>query len=123
DNDGDLDVLMLNNNGPARLLLNRVGNRSRWLGLRLGERRGGPSLGAAAAVRRTDGANLERRIQTDGSYCSAGDPRALAGLGPEGTGERLEARWPTRERQRWYGPPSNRYLALGRPAASGGTKR
>ncbi len=35
DNDGDLDVLVLNNNGPARLLRNRVGNAAAWLGLGL----------------------------------------------------------------------------------------
>ncbi|HXI74652.1 MAG TPA: VCBS repeat-containing protein, partial [Pyrinomonadaceae bacterium] len=35
DNDGDVDVLITNNNGPARLLLNQVGNRNHWLGLRL----------------------------------------------------------------------------------------
>jgi hypothetical protein len=35
DNDGDVDVLITNNGGPARLLINHVGNRNRWLGLRL----------------------------------------------------------------------------------------
>ena len=35
DNDGDMDVVVSNNGGPVRLLLNNVGNRNRWLGLRL----------------------------------------------------------------------------------------
>jgi hypothetical protein len=35
DNDGDVDVLVMNNNGPARLLINHVGQRNRWVGLRL----------------------------------------------------------------------------------------
>ena len=35
DNDGDVDVVVTNNNGPARVLLNEIGNRNRWIGLRL----------------------------------------------------------------------------------------
>ena len=35
DNDGDTDVVISNNGGPARLLLNRVGHRSRWVGIEL----------------------------------------------------------------------------------------
>lgn len=120
DNDGDLDVLVFNNNGPVRLLLNQAGDANRWLGLRLDRPVGGPALGATAAVSRADGTALHRRIQTDGSYCSAGDPRALAGLGADGAAARAEAIWTTADRQRWYGPPSNRYLALRRPAANGG---
>src|SRR5204863_2790348 len=40
DNDGHTDVLVTNNNGPARLLLNQVGNRNHWLGLRLAGKNG-----------------------------------------------------------------------------------
>ena len=120
DNDGDLDLLVLNNNGPARLLLNRAGDGSRWLGLRLEAAPGGPALGAEAAVQREDGTRIRRRLQTDGSYCSAGDPRALAGLGAAAGVAAVEAIWPDGARQRWYGPPSSRYLAARRPAASGG---
>ena len=32
DNDGDTDVLVLNNNGPARLLVNQAGNGGHWIG-------------------------------------------------------------------------------------------
>ena len=35
DNDGDVDVLVANNNGKPRLLINNVGNRNHWIGLRL----------------------------------------------------------------------------------------
>ena len=110
DNDGDADVLVLNNNGPARLLINRAGNGSGWLGLAVSDRAGSPALGAEVAVGRADGAVPRRRIQTDGSYCSAGDARALVGLGAGGPGWAL-ARWPGGAAVRWYGPPSNRYLA------------
>src|SRR5205823_5458810 len=35
DNDGDTDILIVNNNGPARLLINNVGHQNHWLGLRM----------------------------------------------------------------------------------------
>src|SRR5215470_2458804 len=35
DNDGDTDVIVANNNGPLRLLINNVGNRKHWVGLRI----------------------------------------------------------------------------------------
>jgi hypothetical protein len=35
DNDGDVDVLVANNNGKPRLLINNVGSRNHWIGLRL----------------------------------------------------------------------------------------
>ncbi len=122
DNDGDPDVLVLNNNGPARLLLNRAGDGGRWLGLAPTDGRGGPALGAEMAVARDDGRRLRRRTQTDGSYCSAGDPRALAGLAA------AAPLWVQASRRgtppvRWYGPPANRYLVLPGPAAARKTDR
>ena len=32
DNDGDVDVVVVNNSGPARLLLNQVGQERSWVG-------------------------------------------------------------------------------------------
>src|SRR5262249_25047701 len=34
DNDGDTDVVIANNSGPIRLLMNNVGNRQHWVGVR-----------------------------------------------------------------------------------------
>ena len=62
DNDGDADVVITENNGPARLLLNQVGNRRPWIGLRLVERAGSGrdrdvlDAWVAASRRRTAGA-------------------------------------------------------------------
>src|SRR5207247_3405047 len=35
DNDGDIDVVVGNDNGPAELLINQVGHRSGWIGIRV----------------------------------------------------------------------------------------
>jgi hypothetical protein len=62
DNDGDTDVLVTNNNGAARLFLNRIGNRNHWLGLRLvGKRANRDMLGASIEVIVTPKQTLWRR--------------------------------------------------------------
>ena len=35
DNDGDTDIVVANDNGPVRVLVNAIGSRSHWIGLRL----------------------------------------------------------------------------------------
>ena len=82
DNDGDVDVLVTNNNGPARLLINVVGQDAGWLGLRLvtadGRR---DALGSVVRVALNDGRVLMRRVRAAMSYASSSDPRVLVGLG------------------------------------------
>ena len=73
DNDGDMDVLVGNDGGPARLLINEIGNRNHWLGLRLTGAGGRDMLGARVAVERRGAETLWRRARSDGSYASAND--------------------------------------------------
>ena len=94
DNDGDTDVLVTNNNGPVRLLLNELGNRNHWLGLKLTDKTGRDMLGASVEVVVTRNRILRRRVRTDGSYLSANDPRVLVGLGSVTRVEAVRVRWP-----------------------------
>ncbi|HUO86588.1 MAG TPA: CRTAC1 family protein [Thermoanaerobaculia bacterium] len=113
DNDGDHDILLLNNNGPARLLLNNVGHRRHWLGLRMvgGE---GPRdmLGTIVTLERPGRPPLVRRVHTDGSYASARDPRVLFGLGDSPEAGRVRARWPSGRVEQWDDLPADRYTTL-----------
>ena len=117
DNDGDTDVLVLNNSGPARLLVNNVGQRNAYLGLRLvggeGER---DQFGARVGCTLGDGRTLWRRVRADGSYCSSNDPRVLFGLGAAATVRHLDVLWPDGTRERWDGSSLelNRYHTLER---------
>lgn len=113
DNDGDTDVLISNNNGPARLFLNQIGSRSNWLGLRLvGAKTNREMLGARVEVVVDKGAVLWRRAHTDGSYCSSSDPRVLAGLGSSSRVEAVRVHWPSGGIEEWKNLQANRYVVL-----------
>jgi len=112
DNDGDPDVLVTNNNGPARLLLNQIGNRNHWLGLRLVGKNGRDMLGAYVEVTTANGAALRRRARTDGSYLCANDPRVLVGLGMTTQIKSVRVRWPNGAVEEWKGLTVDRYTTL-----------
>ncbi len=112
DNDGDTDILLTNNNGPARLLINNKGDRASWLGLRLLDDHGRDALGARAQVHRAEGTPLWRRARTDGSYASASDPRVLVGLGKSTEVVRVRVHWPDGEVEQWREISINRYHTL-----------
>jgi hypothetical protein len=95
DNDGDLDVIVGNAAGPLELLVNMVGNRHHWLGLRLTDATGTRDmLGARVEVIRDGEPTLWRRARSDGSYASANDPRVLVGLGMNAAQPRVRVSWP-----------------------------
>ena len=119
DNDGDTDILMANAAGPVRLLLNQVGNRRHWLGLRLLDpetRR--DAVGARVAVVRPDGTTLWRRARADGSFAAANDPRVLVGLGDSAGVSRVRVFWPGGEVEEWTDVPADRYTTLTRGTGS-----
>ena len=112
DNDGDTDVVVSNNSGPARLLLNEVGNRSRWLGLRLlGSGAQRDMLGARVAVTGA-GETRWRHVRTDGSYASAHDPRVLVGLGASAESPRVRVVWASGRVEEWRDLPVDAYTTL-----------
>ena len=113
DNDGDTDVLIANNNGPARLLINNVGSRNHWLGLRMtGEKGKRDIFGMRVAVFRPGAPTLWRRVRADGSYCSANDPRVLIGLGKSGAVGEVRAYWLSGRVEKWTGLQIDRYTTL-----------
>ena len=118
DNDGDADVLVGNDNGRVRLLVNNVGNRgnqgnrNHWLGLRLVGKHRRDMLGARVAVIRADGSKLWRRARADGSYGSANDPRVLVGLGASADRPTVEVHWPDGGVEQWNDVAVDRWMTL-----------
>ena len=92
--------------GPARVLINNVGNRKHWLGLRLADTRsvrlqaddrpakaGHYVPGARVEVIRKNSPTIWRRSRVDGSYASANDPRVLVGLGDSTETPTVRVHW------------------------------
>lgn len=109
DNDGDTDVLIINNNGPARLLINQVGNQNNWLGLELVSNSGHPVVGARVALLNGGKKHKWRRTRRDGSYASANDPRVIIGLGGDDGEQDLFVLWPDGLRESYMGLAGRRY--------------
>ena len=124
DNDGDVDVLIGNNNGPVRLLINQATQGKHWVGLRLvGPPKGGPDdekqaahgrdmLGARVEIVRKNGGSLWRRARADGSYASANDPRVPVGLGDAADPVAVRVLWPSGKTESWADVPIDRYTTL-----------
>ena len=113
DNDGDSDLLLTNNNGPARVLLNQTGQEKHWLGLRLiGSGNARDMLGARVAVVTPPGEQIWRRVGTDGSYCSSSDPRVLVGLAGRDAVTAVRVYWPDGNAETWKNLPVDSYVTL-----------
>jgi hypothetical protein len=100
DNDGDVDLLVVNLNGAATLLRNDGGNRNHWIEIdaRLA---GGEKTAIGARVTITaGGVRQTREVVAVMGYLSQGDPRAHFGLGPSTKVDRVEIRWPDRSMTR-----------------------
>ncbi|MGH9532232.1 MAG: CRTAC1 family protein, partial [Terriglobales bacterium] len=95
DNDGDVDVLVLNLGSAPELLRNDGGNRGRWLTLTL-EGTKSPRDAIGALVRVTAlGRTVLRCKAAGGSYLSASDPRIHVGLGTAERADKVEIQWPS----------------------------
>jgi hypothetical protein len=101
DNNGTVDIVVANNNGPVRLLLNESTPRGHWLEVRLkGVRSDRDGIGTRLTVIRDGKDPLVRRVHTDGSYLSASDVRVHFGLGNTRRATVL-AEWPSGLKEEW----------------------
>jgi hypothetical protein len=97
DNDGDLDLLITSNNGPARLLRNENGNQNDLLRVKtVGVRSNHDGIGAKLTVKTAQGAKVSSMVKTGSSYCSQSELPLVFGLGApqEGRTLSLEIIWP-----------------------------
>jgi hypothetical protein len=93
-NDGGVDILVTNNNGPARLLLNSAPDRGHWILVRVeGVRTNRSGYGSVVELVRKNGSSLRRWVRGDGSYLAANDPKVHFGLGKTPDIDRLQVHW------------------------------
>lgn len=118
DNDGDIDIVVTNGNGPVRLLLNETGSQNHWLQARLqGETVNRDAYGTRVALYRKGRPPVWRRVAADGSYLSANDPRVHFGLGGDADLksaqlESLLVVWPNGAKETWDAPKVDSLLHL-----------
>jgi hypothetical protein len=118
DNDGDIDILVSNCNGPVRLMLNHAGGRKHWLQARLeGVSVNRDAMGAVVALHRRGRAPVMRRVSTDGSYLSSCDLRVHFGLGDDNElraapPESLVVFWPNGRKETWSDVRPDRLVVL-----------
>jgi hypothetical protein len=111
DNDGDTDIVVFNNSGPVRVLLNDVGSRRHWLGIRaIDSRYRRDALHSRVTL--AGGRSVHKTIQTDGSYCVANDPRVLFGLGSESRPQTVRVQWAGGQMEEFRGLAVDRYWVL-----------
>lgn len=118
DNDGDLDVLVINLNASPRLLQNQGGNRRAWL--TIDARLAGiesVALGTRIKVTTGDLEQIRDLIPVTG-FLSQADPRCHFGLGQASAADQVEIRWPNGQMTRLKDVPANQILKVTQPSES-----
>ena len=110
DNDGDLDILVTNCDGPAQLLRNDLPVPRNWLSVRLIGAVTRDAVGSRIAVS-CGGTTQVREVRTSGSYASANDVRQHFGLGDCSAVE-MEIIWHDGTLQVMEGVVSNQFLTI-----------
>jgi hypothetical protein len=98
DNDGDVDVLVINLNEPPSLLRNDVTGGNHWLKVKLIGVKSNRSAIGARVIARYGGRQQVQEVMAQSSFYSVNDSRLHFGLGQERTAD-LEIRWPSGERE------------------------
>jgi hypothetical protein len=118
DRDGDLDLLITNNNGPAVLYRNDGGNRNQWLRVQLtGTRSNRSALGAVVRLKTPAGTQWNM-VRSGSSYCSQSETVLTFGLGSAGNSSQkieLEIRWPSGAVQKISNPKPGQLLRITEP--------
>jgi hypothetical protein len=111
DNDGDIDILIVNLNEPPSLLRNDVSGANHWLKIKL---MGSVSNRSAIGARVTAHYGGKRQVQevlSQSSFYSASDLRLHFGLGSVDRAD-LEIRWPNGNRERIAGVAANQIVTI-----------
>lgn len=107
DGDGDLDVVLVGNGGPARLLRNDQKGSNRWVRLELkgdGTRSNRSAIGAVVTIE-AGGRTLVRQVTAGRGYLSQSELPLTVGLGTAAKADRVRVRWPGRDdkEETWEG--------------------
>ena len=112
DRDGDLDIVITNNHGPARLLRNEGGSRNNWVCIKaVGTKSNRSALGAIVRVQSASGRQWST-VRSGSSYCSQSDLAQTFGLGKDRQVQAIEIEWPSGAKDRVTNVPANQFLTI-----------
>jgi hypothetical protein len=117
DLDGDLDLVVTNSHGPARLLRNDGGNRNHWLAVRLLPTHGTADSVGVRVILHTGTQTQMREVSSGAGYLSQSDRVLLFGLGDHMSVDRIEVRWPRGSSQTLDNVPANQTILITQPSA------
>jgi enediyne biosynthesis protein E4 len=111
DNDGDLDILIVNLNEPPSLLRNDLRGAHHWLKLKLvGTKSNRSAIGARVLVRYGQKMQVQE-VLSQSSFYSSNDPRLHFGLGVEKTAD-IEIRWPSGLQEKFKAIAADQLLVI-----------
>lgn len=112
DNDGDLDVLIMNMGEPPSLLRNDLSGPSQWIKVELqGTRSNRGAIGATVVVETAKSKQIDV-VLSQSSYISHNDSRLHFGLGDESSVTKFTVRWPNGETETFPGTTSRKLVRL-----------
>ena len=112
DNDGDIDLLVSNEGGLARLYRNDLKNKNHWLTIRaIDPKLNRDAIGAEITIV-VDGKRLLRQVAPAYSYLSSNDMRVHFGLGAATAVQEIDVRWPDGSVQKYPGVSADQILKL-----------
>ncbi|MGD1070519.1 MAG: CRTAC1 family protein [Bryobacteraceae bacterium] len=112
DRDGDLDVLLTSNNGPAHLYRNDGGNSNNWISIRtVGTKSNRDGIGASVAISSASGKQWNV-VRSGSSYASQSDLALVFGLGRDPVVTSIEVTWPSGTKQKFTGVAANRFITI-----------
>ena len=112
DNDGDVDILVNNLDGPPSLLRNDGGNRNNWLLIKcIGTRSNRSAIGARVKVAAGDRAQIAE-VMSGSGYYSQNDLRLHFGLWTATRVDLVEVNWPSGAKETFRDLPPNHLLVL-----------
>jgi enediyne biosynthesis protein E4 len=114
DNDGDLDILIINLNEPPSLLRNDLRGGNHWLKLKLIGTKSNRSAIGTRVICHYGGKRQAQELVAQSSFYSSNDPRLHFGLGNAITAD-LEVRWPSKARQLLKNVRADQILTIREP--------
>ena len=111
DRDGDLDILIVENNGPAHLWRNDS-NGGNFLRVRLKGRASNPDAYHTRILAYVDGFGREQRIHSGSSFLSQQENTATFGFGPASVVDSLVICWPSGTIDRFTGLDMNQEILV-----------